>query len=239
MSNAGIPVGKAPNRVLDLAELNCRFFRNVNEQMQRLLNAHPEFYLHPSKQWEYAWAMQQADPGVEDSLLDAGCGASIFPLYLASRGFHVTACDIDLRGDRSYEGVRYVPASISELPFTDGAFDAIFCISVIEHLPHEDMCTAMHEFRRVLKPGGSVLLTTDFYEDANAEIWYEGPDRWFKVDWNFFDERSLKRFLLKTDGFRVCGDIDMEVDWAVTKPTMRRFHGYPYTSIGIKLLRTD
>lgn len=53
----------------------------------------------------------------------------------------------------------------------------------------------MREMRRVLKPGGRLLLTTDYYEDADATIWYSGPGRdAFRVDWGFFDEERLRRW---------------------------------------------
>lgn len=225
---------KPPNRILDLTELNSGYFQEINRSIQALLASHSELYLHPSKQWEYGWALQQAQLRRDDDILDAGCGASIFPLYLASCGYDVTACDVDMPV-RADEQVRYVPASITDLPFSSGSFDKVFCISVIEHLPPEDIGEAMQEFRRVLKPGGKLLLTTDFYEDANAEIWYEGPDRWFKVDWNVFDERSLRKYILDAEGFQTDGKIDMTADWAVTRQQMRAFHGYPYTSIGVSL----
>jgi hypothetical protein len=91
---------------------------------------------------------------------------------------------------------------------------------------------------RVLRPGGRLLLTTDFYEDAEARIWYSGPDRpAFPVDWGVFDEDRLRRLILAAPGFRLEGELDLAVDWEETRPRMREYHGYPYTSVGVALVR--
>ena len=68
---------------------------------------------------------------------------------------------------RALPGVRYVSADLADpramlrldvarLPFADGAFDAILCSHVLEHVA--DDRAAMRELRRVLRPGGLALL---------------------------------------------------------------------------------
>ena len=47
------------------------------------------------------------------------------------------------------------------LPFGDASFDAIACVSVIEHVPGEGDAAAMAEMWRVLRPGGVLHLTTN------------------------------------------------------------------------------
>ena len=42
-----------------------------------------------------------------------------------------------------------------------GSFGQVFCISVLEHIPDKDRRTALREFRRVLRRGGSLVLTVD------------------------------------------------------------------------------
>ncbi len=54
-----------------------------------------------------------------------------------------------------------------------------------------------------------------------------------------FDEPRLTRFILDAPGFRVDGAVDLRVDWPAVKPRMRRYHGYPYTSVGVKLVRVE
>ena len=54
--------------------------------------------------------------------------------------------------------MRWLVADAHPLPFRDAAFDALFAGELIEHLP--DPRPALAEFRRVLRPGGALILTT-------------------------------------------------------------------------------
>ena len=47
------------------------------------------------------------------------------------------------------------------LPFADGSFDAVACVSVIEHVEGDGDAAAMAEIWRVLRPGGVLHLTTN------------------------------------------------------------------------------
>lgn len=233
---------RAPNRLLDLEELKEPFFADILAEMDQLGARESISYLHPSKRWEYPWAMDRARLAPGSRVLDAGCGASIFPIYLAKLGHRVTGLDLNVpEGLNQAHGVEvdYCKGELTELPFEDGSFDAIFCISVIEHLGHQGAPAALAEMRRVLKPEGRLLVTTDYYEDANAEIFYEGNGQSFPVDWGFYDSEHLDRYLLNAPGVELEGALDLSVDWEETRPLMRRFHGYPYTSVGLTLVRSD
>jgi len=111
--------------------------------------------------WEYTWALEQLDGGV---VLDAGSGVT-HPLQflLALRCERVIAVDTDPRlADRPpFAGLDRVVASLCEMPIEDGSVDQVFCISVLEHLSESDRAAALREFRRVVRPGGSVVLTMD------------------------------------------------------------------------------
>lgn len=236
-----MPVPMTANRVLELAELERPEFRRVLDEMDPLVDADPVSYLHPGKRWEYPWALERArlEPGAR--ILDVGCGDSIFPVYLARKGYRVVAVDLEFDGTlgrRHGVEVGYAKGDMASLPVAPESFDAVFCISVIEHLPEEAVRAAMAELRRVLRPGQPLLLTTDYYEDADAEIWHRSPGLEFRVDWSVFDEERLRRWILESPGWRLDGDLDLDVDWSTTKPAMRAYHGYPYTSVGLKMIRT-
>lgn len=235
-----MPPSAAPNRLLDLDELERPAFARVLARMDALVSREEISYLHPGKRWEYPWALDRArlEPG--SRVLDAGAGDSIFPIHLASEGHRVTALDLEFHGGLgALHGVpvEYVRGDLTDMPLEDGAFDAAFCISVIEHLPEERIPRAMGELRRVLRPGAPLLLTTDYYEDADAEIWYEDEERRFRVDWGIFDEARLRRLILEAPGFELEGDLDLTAEWDDIRPRMRAYHGYPYTSVGVKLRR--
>lgn len=226
------------NRVLNLRDLEQPFYRETVAAMKKLIEEFPGFYLHPSKQWEYPWALQNARLGLNSRVLDVGCGASILPMYLDRLGHRVVACDIDLDWDLvGQTPIPYIKADLTHLPFESAQFEAVFCLSVLEHLAREQMAPALSELQRVLRPGGRLLLTTDFYEDHRASLSYSGPGRRFAVNWNIFDRALLEEVILAHPGFAVTGPPDLEVDWPAVKEQMLRFHGYPYTAVGLALLK--
>ena len=104
------------------------------------------------------------------SVLDAGCSESTISIELASSGFSVTAVD-----QRPYPLrhplLKSVMCDLCSLPFADGTFDVAIFLSTIEHLgighygdvsmEGKDLL-AMREAFRVLKPDGTLLLTTPY-----------------------------------------------------------------------------
>ena len=117
-----------------------------------------------SKHWEYTYAIRQSNvlarPGCR--ALDAGCGRSAFPAYLAQRG--VRMFGIDLNGSAIAclrpHGVAAVRGDLSALPYRDESFDQVFCISVLEHTPDPLRC--FDELWRVTRRGGSLTVTADY-----------------------------------------------------------------------------
>ena len=95
-------------------------------------------------------------------VLDAGCGRSLFTEIRPDWPFTVVAADVDhpllLSRQREFPQVRWLVADAHPLPFRDGAFGALFAGELIEHLP--DPRLGVEEFRRVLAPGGTLVLTT-------------------------------------------------------------------------------
>jgi SAM-dependent methyltransferase len=235
--------GKAPNRVLDLGELSTPFFSQTVRTMKDLSSREELSFLHPSKEWEYPWALSRAGGLAGERVLDAGCGASIFPVHLARAGCRVTGLDrgpaprLDLVHG---VGIDYLQAELGGLPFAPGTFDTVFLISVIEHLEPDDAISAMRELAAVLRACGRLLLTTDYARDRTETMWYQGPGAPFQVEWSVFDEPRLLSFLESiSEWFEMEGELDLRVDWDRTRERMRRFHGYPYTSVGICLRRSS
>lgn len=74
----------------------------------------------------------------------------------------------DGTGDR----LHYWPYPAQRLGFPDAHFDRVFCLSVIEHIPHVLWPDCMREFVRVLKPGGRLVITMDMEtSEANDRLY--------------------------------------------------------------------
>ncbi len=65
-------------------------------------------------------------------------------------------------------GVGLTRADAMRLPFADNTFDKILMTEVLEHLPDEQ--AALREIRRVLKPGGTYVLSVP---NANYPFWWD------------------------------------------------------------------
>jgi ubiquinone/menaquinone biosynthesis C-methylase UbiE len=98
-----------------------------------------------------------------DRVLDLGCGPGDLAADLARAGARVIAVDVaqaalDRARTRHPELDLRLIALDGPLPFADGDFDAVWSSEVIEHVA--DTARWLSEVRRVLAPGGRVLLTT-------------------------------------------------------------------------------
>ena len=105
-----------------------------------------------------------------DGFLDAGCGDGRYLARLPSLGpvpERVVGLDIAdsiLRTARLATKavgleVEFVRGNLEALPLADAAFDLVLCAQAIEHVL--DPPRALGELRRVLRPGGTLLLSTD------------------------------------------------------------------------------
>jgi len=54
-----------------------------------------------------------------------------------------------------------VTGDMRDMPFDDGEFGAIVSLGAVEHSGEGPMCS-LHEFRRVLRPGGIAIITVPF-----------------------------------------------------------------------------
>lgn len=98
-------------------------------------------------------------------VLDAGCGSGPLTAALRDRGAVVTGFDgspamIDLARRRLGDGVPLHVADLARpLPFPDGAFDDVVASLVLHYL--EDWVAPLTEVRRVLRPGGRLILSVN------------------------------------------------------------------------------
>ena len=54
-----------------------------------------------------------------------------------------------------------------EAGLPENSFDRVYSISVIEHIPPEEISSLMQEIRRILRPGGMAVMTIDLFLDLH------------------------------------------------------------------------
>lgn len=131
----------------------------------------------------------------DSRLLDVGCSVGRLPIALLSGsdfhgwyvGFDVTPKQVqwartklqpvspslhfrlvDVRNDRYNPGGTVEPQDL-RFPARSGGFDMACLFSIFTHFYKEDIQLYLHELRRCLKPGGTVVATWFLYDDARYD----------------------------------------------------------------------
>jgi SAM-dependent methyltransferase len=150
-------------------------------------------------------------------LIDCGCGPGSITVGLGRTVAPGEAIGIDFREDavrqarrlaqeRGVANVTFQAASVYQLPYADGSFDAAFACAVLQHLAAP--LTALKEMRRVLKRGGVIGIV-----DGSSTIIFRYPrtpllEKWDRLRMlereyktgRLFDPLEL-RALLREAGF--------------------------------------
>lgn len=135
-----------------------------DSEYHRLAAVEDRFWYFRALHEHATHALHQRFPATGPSeLLDAGCGTGGFLRRVETRGpqWRRTGVDVspvacELARGRVGPAVRIVEASVTALPFAEGAFDAVTSLDVIYHV--DDDTAALREFFRVLRPGGVVAI---------------------------------------------------------------------------------
>jgi SAM-dependent methyltransferase len=120
-------------------------------------------------------------------VLDVGCGCKPYRALFSVGEYVGLEIDTPLnraskRADFFYDGQSF--------PFPDQSFDGVVCNQVLEHV--FDPAPFLREIRRILRPGGRMLLSVPF-------IWDEHEQPWDYARYSSFGLRHL----LKVTGFLI------------------------------------
>jgi ubiquinone/menaquinone biosynthesis C-methylase UbiE len=179
------------------------------------------------------WVREQARKvRIGASVLDVGAGscpyAHLFPHC------HYKTQDLGILKDEQLRNGRYgtldYVCDVTNIPVENDSFDAVLCTEVLEHLP--EPMRALREFARILKPGGSLILTAPLGSGIHQEPYhfYGGfTPAWFQrflaeagfnnivIEPNagffkFFSQESI-RFIRMTRPFKLSMPFIVEFSW--------------------------
>ena len=166
-----------------------------------------------------------------DVVLDAGCGTGQHARYLAEVASNVVGIDIDsarIAIAQEYcqdlDNASFEVGSVTKLPFEDASFDLVLLTQVLHHLGGEDVHSgetstslreecerAIREAKRVLKPGGRLVLVTTSREQRRQAYWHFNlfpESAWERLDsvWSLTEDLWFASLMEKM-GFAMTGNV--------------------------------
>jgi SAM-dependent methyltransferase len=140
------------------------------EEYRRTAEAEGRHFWFRELRWIWRGLLGTPPAGTSWRVLDAGCGTGA---NLALLGHDHTALGIDrsmlaLGLARGKASAPIACASILELPIRSASCDAILSTDVIYHREVGDDVAALREFRRVLRPGGRLVLNVPAFDSLRS-----------------------------------------------------------------------
>lgn len=131
------------------------------------------------------------------TVADIGCGPGHVAGYLRARGVTVVGIDLSPRmiecARELHPAIEFRQADMAALPVADAAWAGIVAFYSLIHVPRDRMVATLREFRRVLRPGG--LLLVAFH--LGSEVVH--LDEWWghrvSVDFVFFRSDEVEGYL--------------------------------------------
>ena len=158
--------------------------------------------------------------------LDIGCGPAHYTRILIQKGWQTTAIDTDssnIEAAKDYASEAHVGDAISVLQrLPANKYNLALMLEIIEHMSKQLSRTLLAETCRVLKQGGTLLLSTPNRispEGIGAYYWGERIRRWDK--WNAWDRSHVHIYT----SFEIIKFVK-ECGFAVEKTTGYWYQGY-------------
>lgn len=155
-------------------------------------------------------------PGKRVRALDIGCRDGYFSELLKRKGYQVDSVDVEPK----YKHAKVLDAN-KRMPWPSKTFDLIWCSEVIEHLYNPRY--TLSEFRRILKPGGRLIITT-----PNSGCWIYGGLKMVGIPPHKAQNPDHKQFFKRADMKRLFprGQVYGYYPYALLKFQMQKGIGF-------------
>jgi len=157
-------------------------------------------------------------------ICDMGCGPGQIARYLHRKG--VKTLGVDLSPNMVAEAQRLNPeipfhqGDMLSLPDEDNSWGGIAAFYCIIHIPREQVVDALREMKRVLKPGGILLVTFHIgTEIKHLDEWWEKP---VNLDFAFYLPSEMESWL-KEAGYELVETLVREPNLEVEVATQRAY----------------
>ena len=151
--------------------------------------------------------------GRETHVLDVGCGTGVATAALAAAGLDVTGIDLSAnmiaQARHHNPGLSFRVGSMLDLDMADGSVGGLCAWYSIIHVPDSHLAAVFAEFRRVLAPGGVVLLAFQVGDEPLVLTDFDGE----QVNLTFIRRRpEVVADLLSNSGFRIYAEMVRQAD---------------------------
>jgi SAM-dependent methyltransferase len=157
-------------------------------------------------------------------ICDLGCGPGQIARYLHRQGVKTLGVDLSPKmvaeAQRLNPDIQFHQGDMLSLPDAENSWGGIAAFYCIIHIPREQVVDALREMRRVLKPGGMLLVTFHIGEEIkHMDEWWEKP---VNLDFAFYLPDQMEAWL-KEAGFELVETLVREPNPEVEVATRRAY----------------
>lgn len=220
----------APTPPTDVLRSRAEWERAVAECRRLRLPPHHD----RPKNWDALGAVATilSRLGTGAAVLDAGSArySSVLPWLRLYGLTDLVGNNLEFGADVRRDGVLFRYGDVTDTDFPDGRFDAVTCMSVIEHgVPLEPF---LAESARIVRSGGLLVLSTDYDQDppdTTGKSAYGAPV-------HIFSPVEIKEFVAVAErhGLRLLGELALE---HAERPVHWKRVGIDYTFIRLAFVR--
>jgi SAM-dependent methyltransferase len=147
--------------VIDFNDAKTSYKDSIEESI-RFVGKDLDFFVSVKADYLARIVKQHVRGPVRPRVLDVGCGHGLIHPRLTSAGLDVVGVDVATEvlemAREANPGVSYLGYDGTTLPFDAASFDVAVAICVMHHVPPAQWGAFLAEMRRVVKPGGLVIV---------------------------------------------------------------------------------